>query len=111
MSDGAQKLRRVPLLLQRVTGISWSNQLDPRSSQFPFLAGRGRSDEIAVNDDRSASRQVGDVFRSDCSTIDDYLQIGKAGTVVNFDKGEPFRVAAGADPAFDRYRVLRRSGR
>ena len=58
MRDRAQELRRVTLLLERVTGFRPANQPDARSAHFPLLARRGRRDQIALDLQRGAGREV-----------------------------------------------------
>jgi len=65
---------------------------------FPFLALPLRGDEFAVDGDRGAGAGAGHGGVVGQGGVDDDLDALEAGAVVQFDEGEGFGVAAGADP-------------
>ena len=110
MRDGAQELLRVALLLQRIRRVRRADQLDARGPQLPFLALRRGGHQLPLDHRRRTRRELGEVFRAGRAGIHDHLHVREAGAVVQFEEGEPLRVAPGADPAFDGHRFLRFGG-
>src|SRR5437667_2911639 len=52
--NGAQKLQRMPLLLQRVTRVRFADQFNARGAQLPLLACGGRWHKVSLHDRGSA---------------------------------------------------------
>src|SRR5262245_2010803 len=61
MRDLAQKFRRVPLFLQRITFVGATNNLDVSRNEFPFLSLALRRDQHTIHNQRRASAEPLDV--------------------------------------------------
>ena len=68
---------------------------------FPLLAGGRRGDQLPEHLHRGAGGHCGDVLIAGNAGVRDDLQVAEASAVVEFEKREGLRVAAGAHPAGD----------
>src|SRR6516165_27113 len=87
MRDFAQKFRRVPLFLERITFVGATDNFDISRDEFPFLSFALRRNQRALDNNRSASAESLDVsiIRQRILFRDD-LKIAQRRTVVQFDK-------------------------
>ena len=107
VGDGAQELLRMPLFLERITGLRRADQLNARSAQFPFLSRcRGRH-QVALDYGGGPGREMGEILGPRRARIHHDLQVREAGAIVQFEKGKTLRIAPGANPALDDQRFLR----
>ena len=107
MGDRPQELLRVPFLLQRVARFRHAHQLNARRAQLPLLTRRRRSHQLAVHRGGGAGGELRHVLRAGRAGIHNHLQVRQAGTVVEFQEREPFRIAPGANPPSRAHGVLR----
>ena len=101
MRDLAQKLRRVPFLLQRIGVVRRADDFDFVRHDFPALAFALRRHQRAAHRDRSARDQMLDrrVIRQ--RVLRDDLKIAQAGAIVQLDERKIFRIAPRPHPALD----------
>ena len=87
-------------LLERVGfGIRMAENTQRFRVQFPALPLSGRGDEIAFYTERGSRAVTAELFTDRRIRVDDALQVGEAGAVVDFKKNDILGVAARADPA------------
>ena len=87
-------------LLERVgLGIRMSEDTQRFCVQFPALPLSGRGDKIAFHTERGARAVTAEFFTDGRIRVDDALQVGEAGAVVDFKKNDILGVTACADPA------------
>jgi hypothetical protein len=108
MRDLAQKFRRVPFFLERISFIGVTDNLDVSRDQFPFLSFALRREQRALHNNRSASPEPLDVcvIRQRILLRDD-LEIAQRRAVVQFDKRKVLRITSGADPSLHTSRLDR----
>ena len=101
MGDGAQELRRVALLLQRIVvrPSPISSQRVACSSHFCPAAGEGTSLPATTTEAPVVIFAIS--LGAGHAGVDHDLEVGQAGAVVEFEEGKALGVAPGADPAGD----------
>src|SRR4029077_5625095 len=85
--DLAQKLRRVPLFLERITFVGATDNFDTSRNEFPFLPFALRGHQLALHNNRSTSVEPWDVcvVRQRILFRDD-LKIAQRRAVIQLDK-------------------------
>jgi hypothetical protein len=101
VGDGSEEFGAVAFFLEWEVIGGFADEVDGGCMEFPFLALGWGWDEFAVDLDGGAGAHLGEVFAAGDADIGDDLEVSEAGSVVEFDEGECFGVAAGADPSGD----------
>src|SRR6476646_9345966 len=98
--DLAQKFRRVPLFLERITFVGATDNLDISRDEFPFLPFALRRHERSLHNNRSTGVEPLDVcvIRQRIVLRND-LKIAQRRAVIQLDKRKVFRLAPRAHPS------------
>ena len=78
MRDRSEEFRCVAFLLERIGGVSASDQTKALRAHFPFLPGRRGGDQAAFDHSRRAGGEFRQMLGTWGARIDDYLQVRQA---------------------------------
>src|SRR6476646_10133172 len=110
MRDLAQKFRRVPLFLKRITFVGATDNFDISRNELPFLSFALRRHQRALHNNRSTSVEPLDVrVIWQRILLRDDLKIAQRRAIIQLDKRKVFRISSRAGPPLHTNRLNRRS--
>jgi hypothetical protein len=107
VGDAAEELEGVAFFLEWIGFVGRADEGEGSGVDFPLLFGALTGDELAGDGDGSAGGHFVEVIGAGDAGVGDDLDAFEAGAVVEFEEGEGFGVAAGADPTGEEDGVVR----